>query len=166
MNRSLLAAALVALGACQHPTGPADQAQPPPVTATATAVAPPPHLVAATTTTAAPPLPASADPTTRVQAVLPHWIELLERGDDATFIDEAVVPEELAKVLDGKSKDELVTTFREDKHKGVLKMLRAIRGAAPTKVRQEQDRAIVTYDLNGEKGVTFVVVGASVYIKN
>jgi hypothetical protein len=166
MNRSLLIVALVALGACRHPSAPADGALPPPVTAAPTAVAPPQHLVAATTTTAAPPLPASADPATRVQAVLPHWIELLERGDDATFLDEAVVPEELAKVLDGKSKAELVTTFREEKHKGVLKMFGAIRGVAPTKVREEHERTFVTYDLRGEKGVTFVVVGASVYIKN
>jgi len=164
MNRSLLAAAFVTVAACRHPTGPADEVLPP--VSAATASSSPPQLVAAPTTTAPPALPASADAASRVQAILPHWIELLERGDDAAFLDEAVVPEELAKVLDGKSKAELVATFREDKHKGVLKMFGGIRGAAPSKVREERDRTLVTYDVHGEKGVTFVVVGASVYIKN
>ena len=165
MNRYFFIVALVVLGACRHPAGPADEAVPPPVPS-ATAEPRPPHLVAATTTMPPAPLPASADAPTRVQAILPHWIEVLERGDDETFIDEAVVPEELAKVLGGKSKDELVATYREDKHEGVLKMLRATRGVQPTKVREEGDRTLVTYDLHRDKGVTFVVVGSKVYVKN
>lgn len=162
MNRSLLVLAVMTLCGCPRPTGAVPDAVPTAATVDAAAPATPP----ATTTTAAVLLSPSADAAARVQAIVPHWIELLERGDDASFLDEAVVPGELAKILDGKSKAEFVTTFHEDKHAGVLKMLVAIRGARPTKTREERDRTLVTYDLHGEKGVTFVVVGSSVYVKN
>lgn len=166
MNRSLLVVTVLVLGACRHPKPPPADPAPTP---TATAVPPAVSSVAATpttTTTTTPVQPSSSEVAARVQAILPHWIELLERGDDTTFIDEAVVPEELAKVLGGKSKVELVKSFREDKRAGVLKMLGAIRGVEPTKIREEPSRTLVTYELHGEKGVTFVVVGANVYIKN
>ena len=174
MNRSLLLVAVIALGGCPRPKGAVPDAVPTP---TATDAASPVSPVAAATTvvlapttspttTASTALPSSASAAARVQAILPHWIDLLERADDATFIDEAVVPEELAKVLAGKSKAELVTSFREDKRAGVLKMLNELRGALPTKTREESDRTLVTYELRREKGVTFVVVGPKVYIKN
>lgn len=164
MRPSLLFLTALALGACHHPKPPAAAPAPPPSATTAalavTSVAATP---AATASTAE---PSSSQVAARVQAILPHWIDLLERGDDTTFIDEAVMPEELAKVLGGKSKVELVTTFRQDKRAGVLKMLGAVRGAQPTKIRQEATRTLVTYEFKGEKGVTFVVVGSTVYIKN
>lgn len=163
MNRSLLIVALAVVGGCAHPTPPAEAAPPP---TTATSATPPPRHLAVATTAIVPVLPPSADAGTRVQAILPHWIELLERGDDETFIDEAVVPEELAKVLGDQTKAALVATFREDKRAGVLKMLGEVRGAAPSRVREESDRTLVIYDLRHEMGVTFVVVGSKVYVKN
>lgn len=163
MNRSLLILALAFAGGCSPPSLPAEAVPPPATTTTAT---PPPRHLAVATTAIVPVLPPSAAAATRVQAILPHWIELLERGDDETFLDEAVVPEELAKVLGDNTKAELVATFREDKRAGVLRTLGEIRGATPTRVHEESDRTLVTYDLRLEKGVTFVVVGPKVYVKN
>jgi hypothetical protein len=168
MNRSLLVVAALALAGCPHPTEPAADPAPTPTAPVVDAAAPVSPVASATTTVhlLPPPPPASADAAAHVQAILPHWIELLEHGDDAAFIDEAVVPEELTKVLAGKSKSELVVTFRDDKHKGVLKALGEIRGAQPTTLREEGDRTFVTYELRRDKGITFVVVGTHVYVKN
>ena len=156
-----LVAVPLVLAACRDP------APPPIVEASAppSAGTPPRHLAVATTASV-PVLPVSADAITRVQAILPRWIELLERGDDETFIDEAVMPEELEKVLGNKTKAELVSTFRQDKREGVLKMLKGAERTLPKKVREERDRTLLTYDFRGEKGVTFVVVGPKVYVKN
>jgi hypothetical protein len=169
MKRSSLVLVALAVGACRHPseaTGVAVSA--PPVIAIDSAApassAMGPILTTASALVAAQPSPADAP--ARVQAILPHWLELLERGDDATFIDEVVLPEELAKVLAGKSKAELVANFRNDKHAELVKILRAIQGQVPTKISQEPDRTLVTYDVHGRKGVTCVVVGQKIYIKN
>ena len=169
MKRSSLLLVALVLGACRHPSeATGDAVSAPPVIAidSASPASSAPGPVIATAIASAAAQPSSADAPARVQAILPHWLELLERGDDATFIDEVVVPEELAKVLDGKSKAELVANFRQDKHAELVKILRAIQGAEPTKVSQEPDRTLVTYDVHGRKGVTCVVVGQKIYIKN
>jgi hypothetical protein len=166
MKRSLFVATALTLAGCHHSKPPAAAPPPASVAMAASGVAPAVTATPSAVATTPAPQPSSSEVAARVQAILPHWIELLERGDDTGFIDEAVVPEELEKVLGGKSKVELVTTFRQDKRAGVLKMLSAIRGAQPTKIREESTRTLVTYEFKGEKGVTFVVVGANVYIKN
>ena len=86
--------------------------------------------------------------------------------DDAKFLDEAIVPEELAKVLDGKPKQQLVADFRADKHDDVLKLLKQIRGTKPASVKPDGARTLVTYEPPDTKKVTFVVAAEHVYIKN
>jgi hypothetical protein len=169
MKRSSLVLVALVVGACRHPseaTGTAVFAPPviaiDPPSSTGSAVSP----IAATASALVAAQPPSADAAARVQAILPHWLALLDRGDDATFIDEVVVPEELAKVLDGKSKAELVANFRTDKHAKLVGLLRAIQGAVPTKISQEPDRTLVTYEVRDQKRVTCVVVGAKIYLKN
>ena len=165
MKSSLVALVVLAVAACRHASeATGDSSVSPPVIAIDPTSPVGPVTAVPTASAAAQPSPADAP--ARVQAILPHWIDLLERGDDATFIDEVVVPEELAKVLDGKSKAELVANFRQDKHAELVKILRAIQGEVPTKISQEPDRTLVIYDVHGRKGVTCVVVGQKIYIKN
>jgi hypothetical protein len=133
--------------------------------AAAVTVAPQP-LPSPPAATAAPKPEAPPTPAERVQAILPHWLDLLARGDDARFLDEAVVPEELAKVVGSRSKDALVKSFKEDKHDDLVGILEKLRGAKPTRVVDEGRRTRVTYDVPGEPQITFQVIGDRVYVEN
>ena len=75
-------------------------------------------------------------------------------------------PEELEKVLDGKSKAALVAEFRGEKSEQVAVLLRGIRCVPPTSVREEGSEVLVTYEQPNTKNVTFVVRGDKVFIKN
>ena len=101
------------------------------------------------------------DPVAMIQAAIPHMLDLLARGEDERFIDEAVVPEQLASVLGERTKEQLVADFKKDKHEGVVRALERVRTAQPTGTRVENGRTFVTYGR-----VTFVVDGARVFIKN
>jgi hypothetical protein len=145
-------------------------ATPPPPTTTiaaapiATDPMPTPSSTAAPTASAA----TSGSPSAaveRVQAVVPHFLKLLAKGDDSRFIDEAVNPEDAAKLFAHQPKAELVKEFKADKHEAVVHMLDEVLGATPKKIREENGHYLVTYAPK-QKDVTFVVIGPHVYIQN
>jgi hypothetical protein len=152
--------ALVLLAACNRTQ--VDQSVADPSPTVSIAPLPTPVVASATPTARATP----QTPADRVQAILPRWIGLLQEHNEAAFIDEAVVPEELEKVLDGKSKADLVAEFRGEKSEQVAVLLRGIRGVPPTSVREEGSEVLVTYEQPNTKNVTFVVRGDKVFIKN
>jgi hypothetical protein len=105
-------------------------------------------------------------PVGQVQDVILHWLDLLARGEDERFIDEAVLPEELDKVLGSRTKAELVVSFKEDKHAEVVKVLTLARRAKPDDVREDGKRTYVKFEGDGVRHITFVVEGAHVWIHN
>lgn len=106
-------------------------------------------------------------PVAQVQDAIPHWLDLLARGEDEKFIDEAVVPDELDKVLGSRSKAELVADFKRDKHDDVVKMLRLAHTTKPDELKEDGSRTLVKWEKHeGVRHVTFVVDGAHVWIKN
>ena len=112
-----------------------------------------------------------AGPVGQVQDIIPHWLDLLARGEDEKFIDEAVVPEELDEVLGKRTKAELVSDFKKDKHGDVVKVLVYVQKTKPDDIRQIQDghggRTLVKYEgHDGVRHVTFVVDGPHVWIHN
>ncbi len=107
------------------------------------------------------------DPISELQDMIPHWLDLLAHGEDEKFIDEVVVPEELDKVLGGRTKGELVSNFKTDKHDEVVKILVEAQKSKPDDVRQEGRRTYVKYEgRDGIRHVTFVVEGPHVWIHN
>lgn len=166
MKRLIVLAMLVA---CKRPTG--DRPDPTVVVT----VPPPPSAIATTadptaTATAAPTVspnaPSKEEAVALVQSTVPKWLTMLKAGKDEDFIDDAVVPEDMEKLLKGQTKGELVKDFKADKHDKVVKMLTTIQHETPTKVGQRGDRAMVRYEVRGEKDVNFVVYGGRVHIKN
>ena len=106
-------------------------------------------------------------PVGQVQDVIPHWLDLLARGEDEKFIDEAVVPEELDAVLGKRTKAELISDFKKDKHGDVVKVLVYVQKTKPDDVRQDGGRTYVKYEgHDGVRHVTFVVDGPHVWIHN
>jgi len=106
-------------------------------------------------------------PIAQIRETIPRWLDLLSRGQDEQFLDEAIVPEQLEKVLGSRSKAQLVVAFKEDKHDGVVKVLTRVRDAKPRAVRQEGARAYVEFEGDREsRHITFVVEGAHVWIEN
>ena len=106
-------------------------------------------------------------PVGQVHDAIPHWLDLLARGEDEKFIDEAVVPEELDEVLGQRTKAELVASFKGDKHDDVVKVLTYVQTAKkPDDIRQEGARTFVKYEGHGSRHVTFVVEGSRVWIHN
>lgn len=164
--KRLIIVALLAV-ACKRPTG--DRPDPTVVVT----VPPPPSAIAATTdptATAAPTVspnaPSKEEAVALVQSTVPRWLTMLKTGKDEDFIDDAVVPEDMEKLVKGQTKGELVKDFKADKHDKVVKMLTAIQHETPTKVGQKGERAMVRYQVRGEKDVNFVVFGGHVYIRN
>jgi hypothetical protein len=99
--------------------------------------------------------------------VIPRWLDMLARGADEKFLDEAIVPEQLAEVLGSRTKAELVADFKQDKHGDVVKVLTLARATKPDEVKTEGERTLVKWDnREGVRHVTFVVEGAHVWIKN
>jgi len=150
--RSILVALLVACGS------PAEKAQQP------VALPSSPSASASAST----PAPSRDDgPAGQIQDVIPHWLDLLARGEDEKFIDEVVVPDELDKVLGSGTKAELVAHFKRDKHDDAVKVLTLVKKAKPDDVRQEGARTLVKYKgREGVRDVTFVVEGVHVWIHN
>lgn len=106
-------------------------------------------------------------PLAQVRETIGHWLDLLGRGEDERFIDEAVVPEDLEHVLGSRTKAELVAAFKEDKHDDLVKALRHVRRAKPDNVIVEGSRTYVEYDGDRDvKHIRFVVEGAHVWLKN
>lgn len=106
-------------------------------------------------------------PVTRIQDAIPHWLDLLARGEDEKFLDEAIVPEQMSDVLGSRTKAELVADFKRDKHDGVVKVLMMVRTTKPDEIKQEDARTLVKWDnREGVRHVTFVVEGEHVWIKN
>ena len=105
-------------------------------------------------------------PVGQIQETIPHWLDLLARGEDEKFIDEAVVPEELDEVLGSRTKAELVDAFKGDKHVDVVKELKIVQTAKPDDIRQEGARTFVKYEGRGSRHITFVVEGPHVWIHN
>ena len=106
-------------------------------------------------------------PVAQIQDVIPHWLDLLARGEDERFIDEAVVPDELDKVLGSRTKAQLVADFKTDKHGDVVKVLTYVQKSKPDDVHQDGARTLVKYEgHDGVRHVTFVVEGVHVWIHN
>ena len=106
-------------------------------------------------------------PAAQIQDIIPHWLDLLARGEDEKFIDEVVVPEQLGEVLGNRTKAELVDDFKRDKRKDVVKILTYVRTAKPDEVREDGGRTYVKYEGRDQvRHVTFVIEGAHVWIKN
>jgi hypothetical protein len=124
----------------------------------------------------APSAPASASasvpkredgPVGQIQDAIPHWLDLLARGEDERFIDEAVVPEELGEVLGSRTKPELVDMFKRDKHADVVKVLKYVQKTKPDDVRQDGGRTYVKYEgHDGVRHITFILDGVHVWIHN
>lgn len=103
----------------------------------------------------------------QVHDAVPHWLDLLARGEDEKFLDEAIVPEQLAEVLGSRTKAELVADFKRDKHDDVVKVLTLVRETKPDEVKTEDGRTLVKWEnRQGVRHVTFLVDGAHVWIKN
>jgi len=149
LKRTLFFLALVACGGTRAS-----------VTATPEALpAPPPSATASAA-------PTPKTPLDRVHAAIGRWLDWLAQGDDAHFLDEAVLPDEWTKILgETASKDAFVKEFREGKHDRVVAILTKVRGLAPTRV-EDGETTRVTYEVDGERKITFDVIGDHVYIEN
>ena len=82
------------------------------------------------------------------------------------FLVEFAAPEDMAKILYGTSMAKLVSTFREDKHDGVLAMLRQVGTLRPERIEPESGHILVTYGLPNDEHVTFVIEGGRVFLRN
>jgi hypothetical protein len=106
-------------------------------------------------------------PVPRIQDAAARWLDMLARGEDEKFLDEAIVPEQLDEVLGSRSKAELVADFERDKHADVVKVLTLARATKPDEVKSDGVRTVVTWEnREGVRHVTFVIEGAHVWIKN
>jgi len=106
-------------------------------------------------------------PVAQIQDAIPHWLDLLARGEDEKFLDEAIVPEQMGEVLGSRTKAELVADFKHEKHDGVVKVLTMVRTTKPDEIKHEDARTLVKWEnREGARRVTFVVEGIHVWIKN
>ncbi len=125
-------------------------------------VAPLPTVSSAPSASSSTPSASSDDPASRVQATVTHWLELLARGDDGLFIEEALTPDELEKVPD---LDKLVASFKEDKHDEIATLFRSLRHAKPT-IEPHGDRTLVKFaGMRNGQDITFIVERAHVHIQ-
>lgn len=126
-----------------------------------------PASPSASASASAAPVARETGPAAQIQDVVVRWLDLLGRGEDERFIDEVVVPEQLDEVLGNRTKAELVSDFKRDKHKDVVKILTYVRTAKPDEVREDGGRTYVKYEGHDQvRHITFVIEGAHVWIKN
>ncbi len=108
---------------------------------------------------------AETDPEQAVQELLTLAIGLLERGEDAKLIDEHVAPSDREELL-RKPRQELLAEFRRDKADRLLAILRALRGARPTRAEPDDEGLVLRYAGPSGRGVEFVVIDGRAFLKN
>jgi hypothetical protein len=115
---------------------------------------------------AAAPAP-KANPREQLKTAIPEAIRLLEAREYMTFLKTFVAPDDLKKITKDKPLDELATFFAENKAAQLLKALKSIKDAKPTR---DDSGKKATYQLGeeiaGKKTITWVKVDKYWYIRN
>lgn len=110
---------------------------------------------------------AKPDPREKLDTAIPEAIRLLEAKEHLKFIKTFVSPDELKKITEKGSIEDLAKSFGEKKADRLLKILGAIKDAKPT---LSDDGKTATFDLKAlpdSKGsISFLKVEKYWYIKN
>jgi hypothetical protein len=155
---------LVGLLACGRAQKPAEA----PVSAPSVGASAGPSAAASTamtslSPTARPASPAADDDPAHgdLDASIDLAISMLEAKAYRPFLERFIAPSDRPKLLKDGGFDAILPEFEQDKAERLLATLRAIRGRAP---RREGARA--TYEVPGEKDITWVLEKGRWYIKN
>lgn len=107
------------------------------------------------------------DPRLKIATAIEDGIRLLEANEHKQFIETYAHPDDLKKILDDKSIDELVKQFKGRNADQLLKVLQLIRRKMP-KTSEDGEKAV--FKLDGDvlpsKEIRFEKSGGLWYIRN
>jgi hypothetical protein len=111
---------------------------------------------------------AAAKPMEQLDTAIPHGIALLEASKFKEFLETFATPEDLKKMKEVTSLDELAKRFGKDRAPNVIAVLKAIKDAKP---KLEDDGKKATYPIpenlaETKQSIVFIRVGTAWYIED
>lgn len=108
-----------------------------------------------------------ADPREKLETAIPHAISMLTKKKYLPFLKQFVPPDDLKKIQQRISLEDLAKSFGERKAELLLQMLRAVKDQKPV-YNEKKNQATFKIDkkINRRDSITFKKVGTFWYIKN
>jgi hypothetical protein len=108
-------------------------------------------------------------PTESLETAIPHIVKLLEARDYKAFIETYANPDDLKKILEEKSVDEIAKSLGDGKARELIAFFKAIQGAKP-KLEDNDNKATFEIPENFKatlpRPLVFIRIGTRWYIKN